>query len=355
MNTRLASTGQTGGRPAAVSPAASLSAMALPCRASRSQQSLFEIGLKLQRQETVLGEEMPGALAPLGHVRCIALIEEHHRLGGHRAALGRAERENIDASFPRHLGGARVGAHERVGEARAVHMHLHAVRMGDLRQRRDLVRPVDRSGFARLRERDRRRNNLMRRVADVVRNLSLSASGVSLQPTPGMPTSFSPPPKNSGAPHSSVKMCAFVMREHRAPRRADMGERQRVCRGAGRHQKHRNVTLEDFADAALDRTRQVVVAVTQREAVVADTSACMISGATPAVLSLAKFMRSFHRSIAQCLRHVGANAAPIHPEKHAASAADAVRRDRARGPASARSRNREGAAPAIRPTTHRPA
>jgi hypothetical protein len=40
-----------------------------------------------------------------------------------------------------------------------------------------------------------------------------------------------------------------------------VAERERVRRRPGRHQEHRDVALEDFADAALDAPSQVVVAI----------------------------------------------------------------------------------------------
>ena len=75
----------------------------------------------------MLGQQMPGALAALGHVRGKLAVEEHHRLRRHGAALGGAERQHIDAGFPGDLGRARVHPHQRVGKARAVHVDLHAV------------------------------------------------------------------------------------------------------------------------------------------------------------------------------------------------------------------------------------
>jgi hypothetical protein len=46
-------------------------------------------------------------------------------------------------------------------------------------------------------------------------------------------------------------------------------ERQRVCGRPGRHEEHRHVALENLANSPLDRARDVVVAVPEREPAVA--------------------------------------------------------------------------------------
>ena len=106
--------------------------MALAWRASASQQIVGEIGLDLRGEKAVLGEEMAAALAPLRHVGAARRIEEHHRLGGERAALGGAEGERIDAGLPGRLRGRGVHARQRVAEPRAVDMHGEPARMRDL-------------------------------------------------------------------------------------------------------------------------------------------------------------------------------------------------------------------------------
>ena len=56
--------------------------------------------------------------------------------------------------------------------------------------------------------------------------------------------------------------------EHRTPRRADVGERQRIRHRAGRYQEHRRIALEHLADPAFDLSGQIVVAITERGTVV---------------------------------------------------------------------------------------
>ena len=128
--------------------------MALAWRASRSQQSSCRNASNCAARKRCLESRCPARLRRSAICAAARAVEEHHRLGRHRAALGGAEREHVDAGLPGDLGGARVQPHQRVGEARAVHVHLHAVRVRDPGERRDLVGPVDGAGFARLRERE---------------------------------------------------------------------------------------------------------------------------------------------------------------------------------------------------------
>ena len=63
----------------------------------REPAVFLEIGQHLRGDEAMLGEKLTGALAALAHERGALRIEEHHRLGRERAALGGAEGEDIDA------------------------------------------------------------------------------------------------------------------------------------------------------------------------------------------------------------------------------------------------------------------
>src|SRR5215831_13484757 len=71
-----------------------------------------------------------------------------------------------------------------------------------------------------------------------------------------------------------------------APGRRDLCQRQSVCRRAGRHQESRYVTLEDLTEPALRGFCPIIIAVATRVA----AKASRMSGATGAVLSLAKFI-----------------------------------------------------------------
>ena len=223
---------------------------------------------KLRRQKAVLGEQMAGTLAPLGHRPGFRGVEEHHRLCGKRAALGGAKRQHIDAGLPGDLRRTGVEPDQRIGKARAVHMHPHAMVVRKPGQRRDLIRPIDGAGLARLRERKRRRHDLVWRVAFI----ATDRRGERLRRHLAADTRHADELEPAA---EELRRAAFIgqdmrlaMREHRAPRRAHMRERQRIGGGAGRHQEYGDVVLEQFRDAPLDVPSQIVIAIAQHEAFV---------------------------------------------------------------------------------------
>ncbi len=59
-----------------------------------------------------------------------------------------------------------------------------------------------------------------------------------------------------------------LMAEHDTPRRRHVRQRQRVCRGSGRHQKYRNLALENLRHAAFDGAGPFIIAVAARIAAV---------------------------------------------------------------------------------------
>ncbi len=83
----------------------------------------------------------------------------------------------------------------------------------------------------------------------------------------------------------------FGMAEHRAPGRNKLRQRERVRGGPGRHQEHRDIVLEKLRKPALDPPGRLVVAIAERKPLAGAMTASSIFGATPAVLSLAKFIR----------------------------------------------------------------
>jgi hypothetical protein len=139
----------------------------------------------------------------------------------------------------------------------------------DLGQRRDLIGPVDGARFARLRKRERRRHHLMRRMALILRDRRRQRFGRDLAGDPRHADKLEPAAEEFRRAALVGQDMRFGMREHRAPRRAEMGERQRIGRRPGRHQEHGDVALEHLADPPLDGERDIVVAVAQHEAVVA--------------------------------------------------------------------------------------
>ena len=169
-------------------------------------------------------------------------IEEDHRLAGQRAVLGRAERQGVDAGPPRDIcAGEQPSRDQRIGEARAVHMHREARLVGDRRQRGDLV---ERNRPCPLRSPGE--SDSAPGCADLTRprgkraSVSRSAVGRDL-------AAFAGDADELGAAGEEFRRAAFVVvdmrflvAEDRAPRRRQRGERQGVGGGAGRDQKRRD-------------------------------------------------------------------------------------------------------------------
>ena len=206
----------------------------------------------------------PRALAALGHECGARGIEYHHRLGRHRATLGGAERQHVDARLPGGLRGRRVEPHQRVGEARAVHVHGKTAAVRDVGQFGDFVDAINGAGLARLRDGERRRDHLVRAVPAISCERSLERIRRNLAVVARESVELD-------AAAEKFRRAAFVgddvrlrVTEHNAPRRRHLRKRQRIRGRAGRHQEYSNVVLEDFRETALDRRRPVVIAIAER-------------------------------------------------------------------------------------------
>ena len=204
---------------------------------------------------------MTGALAPFAEKRGAGGIEHHHGLRRQRAALGGAERQHVDAGLPGHLRRRGVEPHQGIGEARAIHVHGERAGVRDVAQARDLVGAIDGAGLARLRERQRRGDHLVRAVAAIAVKRRLQRLRRDLAVAAGKAGKLQPAAEK-------LRRAAFVgrdmglgMAEHDAPGRRDLRQRQRIGRGPGRHQEHRHLALEDLRQPPLDAGGPVVIAV----------------------------------------------------------------------------------------------
>ena len=137
--------------------------------------------------------------------------------------------------------------------------------MRQLAQRRNLMRAVDRAGFARLRERQRRCIHLMRPMSGIAFDCRAHRVDDELAADAGQPDELE-------AAAEELRRAAFVgddvgfgVAQHAAPGRRDMRERQRIGGGAGRHDEDRNLALEDLAKPALDALCCIVIAIAERE------------------------------------------------------------------------------------------
>jgi len=112
---------------------------------------VLQVAIHLRRHEAHFRTQLPGTLAAEGQRIGDILAKRDNRIDPESAVLRRAERQQIDAGLPCHLGGRATQRGERIGEAGAVHMEREAGRSADLADRADLVERVDRSDLRRLR------------------------------------------------------------------------------------------------------------------------------------------------------------------------------------------------------------
>src|SRR3546814_17793468 len=81
---------------------------------------------------------MAAALLELAHPGTAAAAEKDDRLGHHRAVLGETERQRVDPDAPGDVGGGAAEKGDGIGEARAVHVQLQSLALGDLADLADL-------------------------------------------------------------------------------------------------------------------------------------------------------------------------------------------------------------------------
>ena len=214
-----------------------------------------------------LAEQLPGTLAPELEVRDAGRIEEHHGLGIHAAILDDAKRQHVHARFPGELGRGDLLRHQRIGEARAVHMHAHVALVSNLGQRGDFRRRVDRAALGGLGERQHARLHAMHmrfepgepRGEIVRRDLGARAADQ----------------RQLRAAGEELRRAAFValdMRlgvcQHGSPRGTEGGERQRIGSGAGRHREHAHLVPKNSPNTAIEPFRPAIRAIGDRRAVV---------------------------------------------------------------------------------------
>ena len=156
--TSLASVGHARRTPGVPARAASEPTRRGVCAFRQSQpQSIREVGFHLRAEEAPFRQGLAAALALKGEIRRACGIKKHDGFARQRAILRRAKRQNVDTGAPCHVGRRRFSGNERVGEARAVHMHANPIAVSDRGEFGDLVDAVDRSGFGRLGKRKRAR------------------------------------------------------------------------------------------------------------------------------------------------------------------------------------------------------
>ena len=77
-----------------------------------------------------------------------------------------------------------------------------------------------------------------------------------------------PPPKNSGAPHSSVAICELAVADDGAPRRRQMRKRKRIGRRPRSDEEDCELMLEHLRKPVLQALGPVILPVGERLALV---------------------------------------------------------------------------------------
>ena len=150
---------------------------------------------------------------------------------------------------------------QRVGEARAVHVQLHAVRFGERRDLGDFLQRVDGAGLGRLRDADHGRLRAVhvafaegfQRTRDRLRR-QLAVLAFDQHELGAMRVEF----HRAAFVHRDMRM---VVTDDRAVLRAERGQRQRIGRRAGHHREDRDVAFEDLRHGGLELRRQRIVAI----------------------------------------------------------------------------------------------
>ena len=204
---------------------------------------------------------MARALAPEGEFRGERLVEDHHRLGRQRPVLGGAEGEDVDPGAPGDLGRAHLQEGERIGEARAVHMQLHAIALAGRRDRRHLGRAIAGAGFRRLGQADGRR-------LDVMDHALMGGGQCGLDLGRAHLAVVAHQVHQLGAAGIELRRAAFIDADMSVALAIDGPEGRRHHRqgkrigaGPGRHRKCCEVGLEDLLQLRLDAGRQRVLAI----------------------------------------------------------------------------------------------
>ena len=171
-------------------------------------------------------------------------------------------------ALPAHRGRAAAERHQRIGEARAVHMDADARGMGDGGEFADLRLRVDRSIFGRLGERQRGGLDLLDEPARIKRERVAQGRGGDLAEGARQGDEL-------GAAREKFRCAAFVVAHMRigtaedgAPGRCQRGDRKGIGGGSRRHQKARAIAFENLAQQGFGALRVDIGAIGGRAAVV---------------------------------------------------------------------------------------
>jgi hypothetical protein len=226
-----------------------------------------EVGLELGCEESALREEVAAAHAPLGQVRRPLAVEDQDGLRGHAAVLGGAEGEDVDPGLPGHGGRRDPEPGRSVGEARAVHVDAQALPARGVGEGRDLLHGVDGADFRRLRQRQRRRLDVMRSAPRDGQE-RLKVGGGDLAPLSGQAHQLRAARVELGRAALVLHDVRGLVADDAPPGRRERGEGESVRGRAGGDEKDGQVALEHLPEARLHPGRDVVPAVGRSRAAV---------------------------------------------------------------------------------------
>ena len=178
---------------------------------------------------------MAGALGPRFQLTLLvaSLAEQEDDLAAHRAGLGQAEGQHIDACLPAHLGGARAGRNQRIAKPRAIHMDPQTRRMRLRGVICNFSHAIGRTVLGEVCQRQDMRRRLMHEIMIDPRQslVQLRRADLAIRPAQQL---------QLAATGKEFRRAAFVdgdmrafMAKHGPGRRTETGQRQRIRRGAG--------------------------------------------------------------------------------------------------------------------------
>ena len=217
-----------------------------------------------RRDEAHLRRQLAGLLDPPGEVLGQRPVEEHDGLADRQAVLRAAEAEHIDAGAPGDVARMAAQRGHRIGEARAVHVHLEVAALGDRRDRAHLLDAIDRAQLGGLGQ----AHHLRLRVVDVVALGHQRFHRVRRELAEPRRGALGFAHQQLRAVGEELRPAAFVgldvrhrAADHRVVALAQRGQRQRVGRRAVEDEIDVAVGLEELAQSFRDLLRPAVLAV----------------------------------------------------------------------------------------------
>ena len=225
------------------------------------KQAVLDVGNELRGGEAHLRPGLPGSPQTIRQRLHELAVEHDYRLGPHRAVLRGAERKDVHARAPRHLGSAASQRHQGVGKSRTVHMEADTGIARAGADGGDLLEGIHRAVFARLCYRHGVR---LRTVGDATPGLAQrrrQCRRFELAMGAGKRDELRPAGERfRRAAFGGVDVRFLVAIDGTIGTSAGR-KRQGVGRRAGGHRKHRHLGLEQVGELPVQQGAVFVVAI----------------------------------------------------------------------------------------------